>query len=132
MQYYFMSEALANDIEVIGNAFANPDLLESEEIKLKPCPFCGGEAYFPTITKTFIECKSCGLETEYTEDTEWLVNTWNTRKPIEDIVKELEEWSFEAEIVIPSSDGYDETATRQIICTRNAIDIVRGSGVDNE
>ena len=61
------------------------------EIKLLPCPFCGGEAYFPTITKTFIVCKSCGFETEYTEDTEWLVNTWNTRKPIEKAVKELEE-----------------------------------------
>lgn len=49
------------------------------EIKLKPCPFCGGEAHFPTVTETWIGCKSCGFETSYSEDKEWLVNTWNTR-----------------------------------------------------
>lgn len=61
------------------------------ENKLKPCPFCGGEAHFPTVTETWIGCKSCGFETPYTEDKEWLVNTWNTRKPIEKIVEQLEE-----------------------------------------
>lgn len=37
-------------------------------IKLKPCPFCGGEGYFRTPVKErgsafeamFIECKKCG------------------------------------------------------------------------
>ena len=46
----------------------------------------------------------------------------------ERVVGQLEEWSFETEIVIPGSDGYDDTENRKIICTQNAIDIVRAGG----
>lgn len=53
-----------------------------------------------------------------------------TAYDVEKVVEQLEEWSFEAEIVIPSSDGYEDTATKQIICTQNAIEIVRKSGVE--
>lgn len=49
---------------------------------------------------------------------------------VEKVVEGLEEWSFETEIVIPGSDGYDDTANRKIICTDNAIDIVRKGGVE--
>ena len=38
-----------------------------EDVKLKPCPFCGGEAYFlkpRTMNSSFVsvgvECKMCG------------------------------------------------------------------------
>lgn len=103
------------------------------EIKLLPCPFCGGENIKVLGAETsyyWCRCMNC-LASTTTEDVEEdAIKAWNTRKPIEKVVKELEEWSFETEIVIPSSDGYDETATRQIICTRNAIDIVRGSGLN--
>ena len=43
---------------------------------------------------------------------------------VKKLIERLEEWSFEAEIVIPGSDGYDDTANREIICTKNAIEIV--------
>ena len=90
------------------------------EIKLLPCPFCGGEVYFPTITKTFIVCKSCGFETEYTEDTEWLVNTWNTRKPIENIVEQLEE----------HFNATDDRDAR--LAYHHAIEIVKAGGMNEK
>lgn len=39
-----------------------------DEIKLKPCPFCGGEAtvagiYSSNGTKFFVACTVCGIET---------------------------------------------------------------------
>lgn len=43
---------------------------------------------------------------------------------VEKLIESLEEWSFETEIVIQGSDGYDDTANRKIICTQNAIEIV--------
>lgn len=42
---------------------------------------------------------------------------------IDKLIGRLEEWSFEAEIVVPASDGYDDTVKRQIICTKNAVGI---------
>lgn len=42
------------------------------EIKLLPCPFCGGEVKFGSLLHKWIECTKCGFETEYT-DTEVLV-----------------------------------------------------------
>ena len=51
---------------------------------------------------------------------------------IEKLITRLKEWSFETEIVIPGSDGYDDTATRQIICTKNAIEIVNQLSEETE
>ena len=53
-----------------------------------------------------------------------------TAYDVEKVVEELKEWSFETEIVIPTSDGFEDTVNREIICTLNAIDIVRKGGVD--
>ena len=68
-----------------------------EEIKLKPCPFCGGEAKmkhgFPGqqkkgVRQAVVQCKSCGCRTvtyrqlpyqSYTEVDEQAANTWNRR-----------------------------------------------------
>ena len=52
-----------------------------------------------------------------------------TAYSVDAVVKELEEWSFETEIVIPTSDGYEDTVNREIICTLNAVDLVRKGGV---
>lgn len=66
------------------------------EIELKPCPFCGGEAYFRTPQKekgsamcsVSVECKSCGampyaiLVYEFLSDTEkkeTAAKAWNRR-----------------------------------------------------
>lgn len=53
-----------------------------------------------------------------------------TAYDVEKVVEELKEWSFETEIVIPTSDGFEDIENREIICTLNAIDIVRKGGVE--
>lgn len=50
------------------------------DIKLLPCPFCGGEADFGGATRSWIKCKGCGFETGFVNDNKKLVNIWNTRK----------------------------------------------------
>lgn len=59
--------------------------------KLLPCPFCGGEARFSTEAGNWINCKSCGAETDYFEQREEAINAWNTRVPMERIVERLED-----------------------------------------
>ena len=67
------------------------------EIKLLPCPFCGGEAIFEMnipIHKVLnrIVCTQCGVNTGLHHTTEsGVAKKWNTRKPMQDIVERLEE-----------------------------------------
>lgn len=69
------------------------------EIKLLPCPFCGGK--FEEINNTSCkqgdnwlwstECMECGLFIE-DKDKENLIKRINTRKPMERIVERLEKY----------------------------------------
>ena len=67
------------------------------EIKLKRCPCCDGEALLcdPLKEEAFIYipqviCSDCGLEvTAHTVES--VVEKWNARKPMEQIVERLEE-----------------------------------------
>lgn len=67
------------------------------EIKLKNCPFCGGEAEISDeglIGGHFVFCTQCHIQTKlYTvgNTTEKAINDWNTRKPMEEIVERLED-----------------------------------------
>ena len=52
--------------------------------KLKPCPFCGGEArlWHPKeygITLGSVKCNSCGASTESFTDDDSAIEAWNTR-----------------------------------------------------
>lgn len=58
------------------------------------------------------------------------VNEMPTAYDVEKVVAEIKEWSFETEIVIPKSDGFEDIENREIICTLNAIDIVRKGGAE--
>lgn len=75
---------------------------------LKPCPFCGGEANIVTYQGSkrifYIECKGCnalmgnprimisGMKGKlYFENEAELIEAWNTRKPMEAVVAELNE-----------------------------------------
>ena len=50
------------------------------EIKLKPCPFCGGEAFASYINGDFaVSCVDCGCGTEYGPSKEEAVAAWNRR-----------------------------------------------------
>ena len=65
----------------------------ASDIKLLPCPFCGGEARLingiPKIN--YIKCKRCQTMTSSSEVIEHVIELWNTRKPIDRIVEQLEE-----------------------------------------
>lgn len=60
--------------------------------KLKPCPFCGGEAVLMQGYYYGIECKSCFSRTDLYSDTKSAVEAWNNRtstwKPIETAPKD--------------------------------------------
>lgn len=98
--------------------------------KLLPCPFCGGEAIksafsWGAITDEYtIQCTMCGSRTKVLK-LEEAIKTWNTRKPMERIVEQLEEqidnnrgWEDE-DYYWGETKGYE-----------HAIEIVKG-GVDN-
>lgn len=58
--------------------------------KLKPCPFCRGEAdamytYSVADCKFYIvKCLQCGIETPFKHTEEEAIKTWNTRTLTED------------------------------------------------
>lgn len=71
--------------------------------KLLPCPFCGGEAFVDThkfwdveakdfTVKTYgVRCYECQAGTmQYFRTEEDAIKQWNTRKPMEQIVEQLE------------------------------------------
>jgi hypothetical protein len=68
--------------------------------KLLLCPFCGGEVY---LDREYIFCDDChlimriddrlynGEAITYDEAKEQTIKAWNTRKPLDRIVEQLEE-----------------------------------------
>jgi Lar family restriction alleviation protein len=68
---------------------------------LKPCPFCGGEAHkrveFPCdedgleMNLYIVGCENCDIEFSFLWNEEYAIEAWNTRKPMETVVAELEE-----------------------------------------
>ena len=99
--------------------------------KLLPCPFCGGEAHlteFIGLDKKmnyYVECGSvvCGVypETTLFDTQEEAIEQWNTRKPMERIVEQLEDkkWNIH--------DWRDKWRNEII---DECIEVVKG-GVDN-
>ena len=64
------------------------------ELKLLPCPFCGGEAemlnYSPT--EWLVHCIECdGMVEKWRETEEEAIEQWNNRTPMDNIVEKLEE-----------------------------------------
>ena len=62
--------------------------------RLKPCPFCGGEVKWISGN---IVCEKCNLKFRYCGDFELTNKRWNTRKPMDRIVEELEAWAKSSE-----------------------------------
>lgn len=69
------------------------------EIKLKRCPFCGGEAdlfswsQIPLTYQYGIECRECHTLfqiNQYDTTMQETIDKWNTRKPMQEIVEWLE------------------------------------------
>ena len=108
------------------------------ETKLKPCPFCGGEAHkriaFPQdadgleMNMYIVGCKTCDIEFSWLWDEEIAVELWNTRKPIDDIVERLEKVKEKEQ---PEINGKTTIRDLQVfkMTLGYAIDIVRKGGV---
>lgn len=104
--------------------------------RLLPCPFCGGEAYINyetmvderTIYWAQVLCKQCHARScgswrnSYTNAEKKEVKAWNTRKPMERIVEQLED-----KFVSTWDCGYEGGYKDAIV---DAIKIVKGGGVD--
>ena len=61
--------------------------------ELKPCPFCGGEVRIANVFgRVGVICSKCPAEMRGWLDTtpEEITTAWNTRKPLDDIVEQLE------------------------------------------
>ena len=106
------------------------------EVKLKPCPFCGGKVKLygnPMLIGAKVEiyqiviCDDCSCRTDFCETVADAIEKWNTRKPIKKIVEQLEEWTFNADINL----GDGTVKNSDLIASENAIEIVKRGGVDD-
>lgn len=103
------------------------------EIKLLPCPFCGGEAHIEehkfwdekakgfTVQTYGVVCDNCcSMSWQHHRHKEKAIEQWNTRKPMERIVERLEEKQDEP-IYQHQYDNY-------FIGITDAIEIVKEEG----
>lgn len=101
------------------------------EDRLKPCPFCGGEARIRDLSikipydgiAHFVDCCQCDVRSGISFDGEQgAIEAWNTRKPMDRIVEQLED----ASCYIEDGDGH----AGHLIFTDEAIEIVKEGGKD--
>ena len=107
------------------------------EDRLKPCPFCGGEAellnnghdYFWVICMN----RECGCEMSGMDSLKAAYEQWNTRKPMDRIVEQLEKVMDYNE---KSYKEWEKTSHAQIYkiqanTYKKAIEIVKAGGVND-
>lgn len=86
--------------------------------KLLNCPFCGGEAETEWHHGYWgVRCKSCYAEVTV-DGMNDAIEAWNTRKPMDRIVEQLEN----ASCYIEDGDGH----AGHVVFTNKAIAIVKG------
>ena len=94
--------------------------------KLCECPFCEGEAAIWEINgkkkRYAVSCYGCSCTTDEMETREEATKAWNTRKPMDRIVEQLEN----ASCYIEDGDGH----AGHVVFTDKVIAIVKG--VQNE
>ena len=90
--------------------------------KLRECPFCEGEAAIWEISRKkkryAVSCYRCSCATDEMETREEAIKAWNTRKPMDRIVEQLEN----ASCYIKDGDGH----AGHVVFTDKAIAIVKG------
>lgn len=117
-------------------------------MKIKPCPFCGGEAAIVENTRwdghvsyktKCVECKECRVKTrektssgyygDYCTDEE-ISNLWNTRKPMDAVVERLEEERdrpfADCDLTINGRPANDREIVACKVGINYAIEIVKG------
>lgn len=104
------------------------------DIKLKECPFCGGEAkiikqghreYAPTY---YVRCTTifCRIATPHYKKEAEVIRIWNTRKPMDRIVEQLEEYQ-DNNSQNKSTDDYELGVFNTI---EKTIELVKAGGVE--
>lgn len=91
--------------------------------KLKPCPFCGGELVemYGYYTHSNEDVENCFVGTvAFRTYDEEMIELWNTRKPMDRIVEQLEEVSF--------VETVEEYAEINLLLLEDAIEIVKAGG----
>ena len=86
--------------------------------ELKCCPFCGGEARLcsfhsqtiETYEEYWVKCKNDCCQTKNFRLKEKAIEQWNTRKPIDRIVAELEQYATS-----PICKMYKDCPIKQIL-----------------
>lgn len=87
------------------------------------------------MSQRYCDCKDCdgrGQIIRVSEVIDIAKNEVPTAYSVDKVVDELEEWSFEAKILVPNNNElgeYEEEVQRKIICTQNAIEIVKQGGM---
>lgn len=111
--------------------------------QLKPCPFCGGEAFMESwvARKGFeanVHCNSCSamvytITYDFEEQAEKnAIEQWNRREPIDKVVEQLEEMKILCnEIAIEAIEEMNDlqlqvAARNQVVAFAEAIEIVKG------
>ena len=103
--------------------------------ELKRCPFCGGEAWlreFTGLNKSinyYVECGyiECAVspETAIFETPEEAVAAWNNRKPVEDVLEQLEAVKDNDVKVYGKRYAADSFAAGYAEGTKDAINIIK-------
>ena len=102
---------------------------------LRKCPFCGGKAKVCddieyTVGGYWVECKDCHIQTpSKIKGKEAVINYWNTRKPMEAVVAELEKKSEEYNEKADRYSVHEDYFMRYLSIAKGidtAISIVRG------
>ena len=97
------------------------------DINFLTCPFCGGNniTYFFDLVSGFI-CEDCGCQISGFKTYDDAVVAWNTRKHMEQIVKQLEEAKKYHESRYHKFFDDEERGCMEAYC--DAIEIVRDGG----
>ena len=64
------------------------------EIKLLPCPFCGGKVEMVksfSMVINYIQCEECLVDFMFCQEEDDVIKLWNNRKPMQEIVERLED-----------------------------------------
>lgn len=107
--------------------------MKMQNDKLLPCPFCGYHGTLHSIdmcNTVYAVCMKCGSRTMDFEKGEEAIKHWNTRKPMERIVEQLEERRNTTICKMNNEPYGNQVQMWYRTGVRDAIDIVKG-GVDN-
>ena len=91
-------------------------------MKLKPCPFCGGEAGVSERYDEYcaVRCITCGAKTNFSMTKKGAIEAWNRREPMDKIVEQLEERVKEPR--------YQHNGEDYFVGIVDAIEIVKSGG----